>query len=333
MTEAEWMASDNAAGMLAWSGCGPRPSDRKLRLFACACCRSVWHLLADEQSRKAVEVAERFADGGVVAEELRAAFDAAHQAANDANAGYFTPAWLGFYASDNRPEHAQESLRNLLFAATSLQVGQTRGQQAALLRDIVGNPWKPVTLPKGSPRKCPRCEGDGWVATPDGLYASRAACKVCGSKGVLDLFGPCPWLTRTVLSLAQAAYQERRRKCGECKGAWPRKCSWCGSDKPCSSLDCRQPRYCHTCNCTGTIDDGTLDNARLAVLSDALEEAGCPAGANCVCRGVGVLCFTAGPADPDDYRPCQGCALITHLRSPGPHYRGCWAVDLLLGKG
>ena len=42
---------------------------------------------------------------------------------------------------------------------------------------------------------------------------------------------------------------------------------------------------------------------RLPVLADALEEAGC--------------------ADAD---------LLSHLRGPGPHVRGCWAVDLLLGK-
>jgi hypothetical protein len=48
---------------------------------------------------------------------------------------------------------------------------------------------------------------------------------------------------------------------------------------------------------------GTLDADRLAVLADALEEAGC--------------------ADPD---------LLGHLRGPGPHVRGCWALDLVLGK-
>jgi hypothetical protein len=48
---------------------------------------------------------------------------------------------------------------------------------------------------------------------------------------------------------------------------------------------------------------GTLDNSCLAVLADALEEAGCD--------------------QPD---------VLAHLRSPGPHVRGCWAVDLLLGK-
>ena len=49
--------------------------------------------------------------------------------------------------------------------------------------------------------------------------------------------------------------------------------------------------------------EGLLDPSRLAVLSDALEEAGC---------------------DNDD--------LLSHLRGPGPHVRGCWVVDLLLGK-
>jgi hypothetical protein len=51
------------------------------------------------------------------------------------------------------------------------------------------------------------------------------------------------------------------------------------------------------------LPSGELDAARLAVLSDALEEAGCTDG-----------------------------ALLSHLRGPGPHVRGCWAVDLILGK-
>src|SRR5262249_59025708 len=48
---------------------------------------------------------------------------------------------------------------------------------------------------------------------------------------------------------------------------------------------------------------GTLDPDRLAVLSDALEDAGCD--------------------NPD---------ILSHLRGPGPHVRGCWVIDLLLGK-
>jgi hypothetical protein len=51
------------------------------------------------------------------------------------------------------------------------------------------------------------------------------------------------------------------------------------------------------------LPEGTLDPARLAALADALEDAGC--------------------TDAD---------LLGHLRGPGPHVRGCWAVDLVLGK-
>jgi hypothetical protein len=51
------------------------------------------------------------------------------------------------------------------------------------------------------------------------------------------------------------------------------------------------------------LPSGVLDAARLAVLADALEEAGC------------------------DNADIQG-----HLRGPGPHVRGCWCVDLILCK-
>jgi hypothetical protein len=50
------------------------------------------------------------------------------------------------------------------------------------------------------------------------------------------------------------------------------------------------------------LPSGTLDEARLAILADALEEAGC--------------------TDPD---------ILGHLRGHGPHVRGCWALDLVLG--
>jgi hypothetical protein len=50
-----------------------RASDRKLRLFACACARSVLRLVADEESRSAVSVAERHADGLADADSLAVA--------------------------------------------------------------------------------------------------------------------------------------------------------------------------------------------------------------------------------------------------------------------
>src|SRR5262245_56195103 len=71
LTEEEWLASTDAQRMLGYFGGKNR--DRKLRLFACACCRGVWDLLRDEQERRAVEAAERFADGEATLEELAVA--------------------------------------------------------------------------------------------------------------------------------------------------------------------------------------------------------------------------------------------------------------------
>jgi hypothetical protein len=74
MQERDWLAHRTGPTvMLHWLQAGRRASDRQLHLFACACCRRVWPLLADARSRRAVEVSERYADGRVGAEELEAA--------------------------------------------------------------------------------------------------------------------------------------------------------------------------------------------------------------------------------------------------------------------
>src|SRR5262249_52160199 len=52
---------------------------------------------------------------------------------------------------------------------------------------------------------------------------------------------------------------------------------------------------------TTIYDERAFDH--LPILADALEEAG-----------------------------CADAALLGHLRGPGPHVRGCWVVDQLLGK-
>jgi hypothetical protein len=79
MTESEWLACDNVFVMLSWAR--RRLSARKLRLWGCACCRHVWPLLTDPRSRRAVEVAECFADGEADDAELAAAREDASRAA------------------------------------------------------------------------------------------------------------------------------------------------------------------------------------------------------------------------------------------------------------
>ena len=60
VTEAEWLANDDLWAML--THLGAKRTERKVRLFAVACCRRVWRHL-DAEHRLAVEVAERVADG------------------------------------------------------------------------------------------------------------------------------------------------------------------------------------------------------------------------------------------------------------------------------
>jgi hypothetical protein len=60
MTEAEWLACEDPAPMIEFLR--GKVSERKLRLFCCACCRRVWHHLGRGR-RRAVEIAERCADG------------------------------------------------------------------------------------------------------------------------------------------------------------------------------------------------------------------------------------------------------------------------------
>ena len=63
----------------------------------------------------------------------------------------------------------------------------------------------------------------------------------------------------------------------------------------------RLPKACRPNRGQAIYDDRTFD--RLPILADALEDAGCSA------------------AD-----------ILAHCRSGGEHVRGCWVVDLLLGK-
>ena len=66
MTEQEWLAWAKPTPMLEYLRC--KVSDRKFRLYACACLRRVWPLLTGTKGRhfrKAVELVEKYVDGVV----------------------------------------------------------------------------------------------------------------------------------------------------------------------------------------------------------------------------------------------------------------------------
>jgi hypothetical protein len=45
--------------------------------------------------------------------------------------------------------------------------------------------------------------------------------------------------------------------------------------------------------------------------------------------------FSAMPilADALQDAGCDDANILDHCRGPGPHVRGCWVIDLVLGKG
>ena len=75
--------------------------DREKRLYAVWCARQVKHLLIDQRSLNALEVAERFARGRATRGELTAAASAAASAAARAAAGSSASAaaWAAAYAA------------------------------------------------------------------------------------------------------------------------------------------------------------------------------------------------------------------------------------------
>ena len=181
MTEAEWRTGDHPARLLDFIG--DKFSDRRFRLLAIAFVRRNWHLLRDERSRVAVEQSENYADGKVsielVHESALAAIDAAQSTAfpaHAARAACFELATRQRGAAAGTSVAADESS----FAATSYLVQEGDGLtydlgglvteqvvQCQLLRDIFGNPFRPVTFD-------PRWRTSDVVDVARGIYEDKA---------------------------------------------------------------------------------------------------------------------------------------------------------------
>ncbi len=223
MTEEQWLACADPEPMFAflWG----RPGlDRKLRLFACACCRRIWRLLPSERCRQAVFTCERYLDGAERRKRLKAARTGLRRHGEEAYVGVAAQA-VGAVWWAVLERHSGSSVAWHVWRCAAKAAEDERAERRAqchLLRDILGNPFHILPSPAAS-----------WLAWNDGAVAH----------------------------LARAIYNER------------------------------------------SLPEGTLDGGWLAVLADALAEAGC--------------------IDAD---------LLAHLCSSGPHVRGCYVLDALLGK-
>jgi hypothetical protein len=239
--EHEWAACGDPGKMLRFLGVSGKMSDRRARLFACAAVRRVWQLLTDERRRRAVEVAEHYADGSATLSELLAAQRACRDAPDS------VAAWAAD-AATNAEEATRSCSERVVNAAARERIAR-ESARCAVVGIPAGNLWSREVV-----------EG------AEGIEASKLLVSLRDI--FANPFRPLPpipasmlqWNEGLVRRLAAEAYEHR------------------------------------------LLPSGHLDPERLAVLADALEEAGADAG------------------------------LVEHLRGPGLHVRGCHAVDLLTGR-
>jgi hypothetical protein len=161
MTEAEWFTCADVNEMFTFLW--PKRNERRTRLFFCAASRTLWHHLTHERSRVAVETAERYVDGLATAMELQ-----------EANYWAETPTFAGQYTTGEEKSAAEVvwkasgALANFRrmdgFFQWHFADVPLRG--CGLLRDIFGNPFRPVTF-------SPEWQTDTALALARQMYDAR----------------------------------------------------------------------------------------------------------------------------------------------------------------
>ncbi len=198
MTEAEWLTGTDPSPLLGYLGGRlhaeervasrrakpgallkhlPRKGrNRKLRLFAVACCRRAWAGIPDETCRRAVEVAERFADGQARYQDRRATEVAVARLCDSRVIDY---RYLAYHVIAGQ-RYSYHMAGMTATVANWVVTGRPGSQgpealaesaaQCDLLREIFGNPFRPVAID-------PACltRNDGTVPRlAQALYDERA---------------------------------------------------------------------------------------------------------------------------------------------------------------
>ena len=137
-----------------------RITSRKSRMFGVACCRRFWGNLTDEDFWQCVRLAERFADGGSTEREVSDVMDQLIETGGERWLSDWAAAMIGILDPVVHPTVPADSACQ--FAKRPL--GR---DEAALVRDIFGNPFRPAALD-------PAWRTETVVALARGIYEERA---------------------------------------------------------------------------------------------------------------------------------------------------------------
>jgi len=180
MDEAAWLTATDPTPMLAFLRNAEKASERKLRLFAGACCRRILRLVGSSH-RDLGEVTERYADGLATPEEPLAARDEAHDPDWTAGLAFEEASCTedvseaAAYAAGNAAHAAADAAADYPADAEADPTFLTarddeRRVQAALLRDIFGNPFRATRIDASVLRWNDGCV----VRIAEGIYQERA---------------------------------------------------------------------------------------------------------------------------------------------------------------
>jgi hypothetical protein len=150
MTEVEWLACIEPRTMLYYLG--ERLDQRRALLFVCACERRMWD--APDCERDKVIAAERYADGQAPAEELVAARQALGiESTTLESITEMDPLTYSIFESEDLADFAahlvisEHEIHTVEDEETRQSAFDTeRAVQSHLLRDIFGNPFRPVAV-------------------------------------------------------------------------------------------------------------------------------------------------------------------------------------------
>ncbi|MBY0457236.1 MAG: hypothetical protein K2V38_07855, partial [Gemmataceae bacterium] len=182
MTEAEWQACEEPVQMLRTLG--PDASERKLRLLAVACVRRVFvgaPSPGGDAVKELVEGGEAYADDGVdlrKLNELREQLQA-RLVGQSATSWSIVSAAIDLSTADLNFQLAARAARQCtitagylsgarsqLKAAASAAANVEAGHQARLIREVFGNPFRPISF-------LPEWRTDAAMLLARGMYESR----------------------------------------------------------------------------------------------------------------------------------------------------------------